>query len=90
MLRPNQNAQVKIEDYAVKNAITVPVNIVNTDEKGKYVFVAVQEGNKLVAHKKAIVIGEMYNQFIEVKSGLTVGDKIITEGYHNIWKLLFG
>jgi len=51
VVRPNQVAQVKIEDYAAKNAITVPVNTVGTDEKGKFVYIAVKEGNKLVAKK---------------------------------------
>jgi membrane fusion protein (multidrug efflux system) len=86
LLRPNQNAQVRIEDYASKNAIAIPVNTVNTDEKGKYVFVAVQEGNKVFARKKSIIIGELYNQMIEVRSGLTAGDKLITDGYQDIYE----
>lgn len=85
-IRPNQNAQVKIEDYAVKNAIAIPVNTVATDEKGKYVYVAVKEGNKLVARKKQITVGELYNQMIEVKSGLASGDQLITSGYQNIYE----
>lgn len=86
LLRPNQNAQVRIEDYASKNAIAIPVNTVNTDEKGKYVYVAVTEGNKTVARKKNIIIGELYNQMIEVKSGLAAGDKLITDGYQDIYE----
>jgi RND family efflux transporter MFP subunit len=86
LLRPNQNAQVRIEDYASKNAIAIPINTVNTDEKGKYVYVAVIEGNKTVARKKNIIIGELYNQMIEVKSGLAAGDKLITDGYQDIYE----
>jgi len=85
-IRPNQNAQVKIEDYAVKNTIAIPVNTVATDEKGKYVYVATKEGNKLVARKKQITVGELYNQMIEVKSGLASGDQLITSGYQNIYE----
>lgn len=86
LLRPNQNAQVRIEDYAAKNAIAIPVNTVSTDEKGKYVYVAITEGNKTVARKKSIIIGELYNQMIEVKSGLAAGDKLITDGYQDIYE----
>jgi RND family efflux transporter MFP subunit len=86
LLRPNQNAQVRIEDYAAKNAIAIPVNTVSTDEKGKYVYVAVTEGKKTVARKKNIIIGELYNQMIEVKSGLAAGDKLITDGYQDIYE----
>lgn len=85
LVRPNQVAQVKIEDYSAKNAITVPVNTVGTDDKGKFVYVAVKEGDKLTAKKKQISVGELYGQFIEVKSGLAVGDLLITEGFQNAY-----
>jgi RND family efflux transporter MFP subunit len=84
-VRPNQIALVKIQDYAAPNAIAIPVNTVGTDEKGKYVYVAVTEGGKIFARKKMITIGELYNQVVEVKSGLTAGEKLITEGYQNIY-----
>lgn len=84
-LRQNQIAMVKIQDYAAVNAIAIPVNTVGTDEKGKYVFVAAAEGSKLVARKRQITIGELYNQLIEVKSGLAAGEQLITEGFQNIY-----
>ncbi|MBS1590960.1 MAG: efflux RND transporter periplasmic adaptor subunit [Bacteroidetes bacterium] len=85
IIRPNQVAQVKIEDYAAKNTITVPVNTVGTDEKGKFVYTAIKEGNKLLARKKQITVGELYNDLIEVKTGLNAGDQLITDGYQNLY-----
>lgn len=85
ILRPNQIAQVKIQDYYAPNAIAIPVNTVGTDDKGKYVYVAIQEGAKLVARKKQIMVGELSGDVIEVKSGLTVGDQLITDGYQNVY-----
>lgn len=84
-IRPNQIAQVHILDYNAPSAIAVPVNTVATDEKGKYVYVAVTEGGKLVARKKQIVVGELYGEKIEVKSGLAPGDQLINDGYQNIY-----
>lgn len=84
-IRPNQIAQVKILDYNAPSAIAVPVNTVATDEKGKYVYVAVNEGGKMVARKKQIVVGELYGDKIEVKSGLAAGDQLINDGYQNIY-----
>jgi membrane fusion protein (multidrug efflux system) len=84
-IRPNQIAQVKILDYSAANAIAIPVNTVGTDEKGKFVFVAVSENGKLVARKKTIVVGEFYGQLIEVKSGLAAGEQLITDGYQNVY-----
>jgi len=83
---PNQLALVKILDYTAKNAMTVPVNAVQSDEKGKYVMVAVKKDNKLVAHKKAVTIGELYENLIEIKSGLDAGDQIVTEGFQSLYE----
>jgi membrane fusion protein (multidrug efflux system) len=85
VLRPNQLVQFKIEDYAKANAITAPINTIQTDEKGKFVYVAIQEGKKLVARKKQVFIGEAYGELVEIKSGLNAGDKIITEGYQSVY-----
>lgn len=84
-VRPNQLAQLKFQDYEALNAIAISVNTVQTDEKGKYVFLAVKEGNKLIARKRNIVVGEMYGQLIEVKTGLNKDEQLITNGYQNIY-----
>jgi RND family efflux transporter MFP subunit len=84
-IRPNQIAQVRILDYSAANAIAIPVNTVGTDEKGKFVFVAVKEGSKLVARKKQVTVGELYGQLIEIRSGLSAGDELITDGFQNIY-----
>ena len=72
---------MKILDYQSKGTIAVPVNVIQSDEKGKYVYVAQKDGDKMVARKKTVNVGEAYNGLIEVKSGLTGGELIITEGY---------
>ena len=84
-LRVNQNAVVRIEDYASKNVLVVPVNIVQTDEKGKYVYVMTKSGDGMIAQKKAVTIGEAYDSQVEIKSGLNAGDQIITEGYQQVY-----
>ncbi|WP_225975331.1 efflux RND transporter periplasmic adaptor subunit [Panacibacter ginsenosidivorans] len=84
-LRPNQVALVKLQDYVATNAITIPVNTLQTDEKGKFVLVAVNENGKWIAKKKPIEIGQLYGSFIEIKSGLEKGDKIITDGYQGLF-----
>lgn len=84
-LKPNQIAIVKILDHEAKNAIVIPVETVQSDEKGKYVYVAVQEGNKTVARKRAVTIGEFYDELIEVNQGLATADKLITKGYQGLY-----
>lgn len=84
-IKPNQVAVVKILDHAAKDAIVVPVETVQTDEKGKYVFVLSQENGKNVAKKKGVTIGEFYDVLIEVNSGLSRGDKLITKGFQGLY-----
>ncbi len=84
-IRPNQLAQLKFQDYEALNAVVISVNTVQTDEKGKYVFIAVQEGNKMIARKRTITVGELYGQLIEIKSGLQKEEQLVTEGYQNIY-----
>jgi RND family efflux transporter MFP subunit len=84
-VKPNQTALIKIQDYKKSDALTVPVNTLQTDETGKYVLVAVREGNKMVARKRSIAVGELYGNKLEVKSGLQGGDILISEGYQNLY-----
>ena len=84
-LKPNLTAMVRIQDYNAPNAMTVPVNVLQTDEQGKFILVAVKEGNNMVARKRPIQVGELYGERLEVKSGLKTGDIIITEGFQSVY-----
>lgn len=85
-LRPNQIALVKIQDYSSPNAIAIPVNTLQTDDKGKFVMIAVKENGKTIAHKKIVAIGELYNDQIEIKSGLLQGDQLIIDGFQGLYE----
>ncbi|MDB5221860.1 MAG: efflux transporter periplasmic adaptor subunit [Chitinophagaceae bacterium] len=84
-LRPNQLAMVKILDYAVPHTIVINVNTLQSDEEGKFVLVASQEGDKLIARKRKVVIGELAGDQIEIKQGLKEGDQLISEGYQTLY-----
>ena len=83
--RPNQIAVVQIQDYSNKGAITIPVNTLQTDESGKFVLVAANENGKLIARKRTVTMGKMYDDKLEITSGLKSGDQIITEGYQGLY-----
>jgi membrane fusion protein, multidrug efflux system len=83
--RPNQIALVRIQDYEADNAITIPMNTLQNDEKGKYVMVAVNENGKLLARKRQIEVGELYGNNLEVKAGLKPNDALITEGFQGLY-----
>ena len=86
-LKPNQSAILHIRDYEATNAIVISVNAVQSDESGKYVFIMNKLGNgKTVAKRKSVIIGEVYNNRVEIKGGLSAGDQLVTEGYQNLYE----
>jgi len=75
---PNMVAKLKINDYqSPKPVLLVPVKYIQKDNNELYVLVE----ENMVAVKKTISINREYNGIAEVVSGLSEGDKIITEGY---------
>lgn len=85
LLRANQSAVVKILDYKSDNAVSVPVNVVQSDEKGKYLFVAENVKGKWVARRRIVQPGQVYNGQQEIVGGLNAGDRIVTDGYQSLY-----
>ncbi len=86
-LKPNQTAILKIMDYTAPNAVVIPVNTVQSDETGKYVYVLVQGSNgRSVAKKQTVLIGEVYGNNVEIKSGLKGGEQLVVEGYQSLYE----
>jgi RND family efflux transporter MFP subunit len=85
-LKPNQLAVVRILDHQSKNAVVVPVETVQSDDKGKYVFVMKEENGKKVARKMSVTIGEFYDELIEIRSGLTGGENLVTRGFQGLYE----
>jgi RND family efflux transporter MFP subunit len=79
-LKPNLVAYIRVKDYSRPNALVVPINTVQTSREGSFVYVA--DGNTVV--KKTVEIDQFYGNKALVKSGLAVGDKIITFGYNDL------
>lgn len=85
-VRPNTIATVRIKDYSAPNAVVIPVNLVQTDENGKYVYVVEKDGKgRTVAVKKPVVVGESYNSMIEIKAGLQAGMQLVSAGYQSVY-----
>jgi membrane fusion protein, multidrug efflux system len=86
-LKPNMGASINILNHANTKAIVIPVNVIQSDEKSKYVYVMENGANgKKVTKKKNISVGEIYGDDIEVLSGLGSGDRIIIQGFQNLYE----
>lgn len=84
-LKPNMLAKVKIQDYSSKSTLVIPIATLQTDEKGKYVFIMATENGKTIAKKRQVQVGSVYGELIEIKGGLNVGDVVITQGYQGLY-----
>ncbi len=85
LLRPNQVAVLKIEDYKKPNAILVPESIVTENAAGEKIIYTVDTSSKEPkAVKKTITIGLTSGSNVEVKSGLNKGETIIIEGARSV------
>jgi membrane fusion protein (multidrug efflux system) len=80
-MKANMVAVLKINDYRNDKAVVLPINYVQQDQKGDFVYIARNEGEKLIAAKKFVTLGQIYNGEAEIKDGLNQGDKVITSGY---------
>ena len=82
----NQVAMVSLKDYVNPKAIVIPLTVLQSDEGGKYVFVLTDENGKKIARKKRVIVGDIYGDQIEVKSGLAEGDQLVTQGYQGLYE----
>jgi membrane fusion protein (multidrug efflux system) len=83
-LKANMISILKINDYRAPKAFVLPINIIQTDNKGQYVLVVKQENNQYIARKQDIQTGQTYNGLAEIVSGLESGQKVITSGSLNL------
>lgn len=84
-LRPNMLAVVKVTDYEQKNAIAVPVNVIQNTGSGAELFVIEnQKGNQWTAKHRSVKIGRNSGEKVEILEGLKAGDRIITNGFQGL------
>ncbi len=87
LIKPNQIATIKLNDYTKENAIVIPESSIQKNAQGEsIVYVLEQENteNFGTARKVVVETGMVYNDSIEIKEGLESGQILITDGAKNI------
>lgn len=77
-LFPNQFVNVRLLLRTVQGALTIPVSALRHGSKGDYVFVV--DPATHVAALRLVKPGQSTVDRIEIKTGLQVGEQVITEG----------
>ena len=83
-LKANMIAIIQINDYHTDKAINIPMNVIQTDQAGSYVYIVRSKDKYNAAIKQPVVIGNSYNGVAEIIKGLEVGDKVISVGYQEL------
>lgn len=78
--KANMIAILKINDYRAENAMTMPINLVQNDQQGSFVYTAEKGNPTYVARKTPVTIGQTYNGKVEIVKGLKAGDLLISAG----------
>jgi len=83
-LKANMIAILQINDYHSENSILIPMNVIQTDNSGSYVYVTRSKDQYHAAFKQPVVIGNSYNGIAEILHGLEDGDKVISAGFQEL------
>ncbi len=86
MVKPNQIATIKLNDYTAEDAVIVPESTIQKNALGEsLVYVLEQDSDSTGTAKKMIVeTGYVYNDSIEITKGLQKGQVLIVEGARNL------
>ncbi|MFI3316309.1 MAG: efflux RND transporter periplasmic adaptor subunit [Rikenellaceae bacterium] len=77
LLKPGMFVKSEIVVDKAENAIIIPKEIIRTSQNTSFVFIA----DGTTAMQCEITTGISNDNYIEVKSGLYIGDKLIVDGY---------
>ena len=73
---PGMTASVDVRIEGVDDAIIIPVDALNRTSTGAYVYTSYDEVTQQYGGRVDVVTGLSNNNYVEIKSGLSVGDKV--------------
>jgi len=80
-IKPNLLAYLYINDYEAKDAVALPLDLIQQDVSGNnYVFVVRDSSETYMAEKRQIQTGVVFNGKMEVLEGLKGDEQLVTTG----------
>ena len=64
----------------VEGALAVPLVAVERDERGEGLFVAIDQGGRLVAERRDVITGARADGRVVIECGLAAGEQVIVSG----------
>ena len=79
--QPNMITKVRIATYRNDRAFVLPAALIQQTDRGSFVYVCDPAGKaKLVP----VQTGQTYDSKVEILSGLSLGDRVVTTGYEEL------
>lgn len=80
-MKPGGTVRVSIRADLIKDTLLVPgAALLNSDEGGEKVMVVTQSGKEFIAHERKVTVGVREGSRVQILSGVTEGEKVITSG----------
>nr|QQZ49130.1 hypothetical protein JKL49_18520 [Phenylobacterium glaciei] len=67
-----------------RQGLSAPESAVSVQGDNAFVYVLAKQGGKTVAEQRPVVTGVRQNGFVELKDGVTTGDRIVGDGLNKI------
>lgn len=86
-IRSGMAANVLFEfpvDHSVEKTVVVPSSAVGEDGTSRFVFLINGDSDKATVEKHPITVGKLTPEGFEIKSGLTIGQKVATAGLQTL------
>jgi len=84
VIRPNMIVEVKVRDYENKEAIAIPLNLIQRDETTEFIYLAQKDGKQMRAEKRLVKTGQSYDGYVEILEGLQAGESLVLVGYQSL------
>ena len=82
--KPNQVVGIKLTDYKNDNAVSIPSNIIYSDERGNYIFIVDEFDGERIARKLPILVGKSFDYKSEIIRGLVGDEMVIDKGSSDV------
>jgi membrane fusion protein (multidrug efflux system) len=82
-LKPGMLMRVGV-DQGRRQALAVPEAAIQYEGDQAFVFVIAQRGQRMVAEQRQVLAGDDEGGFVEIKSGLQPGEKVVADGINKV------
>lgn len=86
-IKPNLTARVLINDYINDNAVLIPQSVISENAEGEqYVYITskINKDQTAKASRNIVTTGKTQGDYVEILSGVSVGQNIIDEGARSV------